>query len=507
MGFVSGLLGTAGGVNGTGISGPQSGNVLNPTTVDQANTAYTGAQNSLDQQQQFLQALQGQNGIQNQSNVFNQLQGVANGTGPNPAQAQLAQATQANVANQAALMAGQRGSGANAGLIARQAAMQGANTQQQAAGQAATMQANQSLNALGQLGGIAGQQVGQQAAATGANTQAQQSEQQNLLNSIAQQNNSNVGMQSNVNSANAGLAGSTMQGQQNMLGNITGGAGSALGLAKGGMIPHMYRGGYSPVSVDYNNNDNVFDTSQTASGATDMSTVGPQAAVPAPATPMAPRVPTAAPAPQVQAAAASAQPGPKSSAGKFFQGFNQSANGNSNQPQGTGIAGNMIGKGIGSALKSIFGSGSSPQPQGQSNSETQLQNQLLQHGAYEGSQQDVDATNNDVNSDGDMMAARGGKVPAMVSPGEKYLAPKDVKKVEQGKNPMEVGEKIPGKAKVKGAKNSYANDTVPKTLEEGGIVLPRSVTQAKNPHWAAHAFVSQIMAKNGKSLPKKPSKK
>jgi len=100
-------------------------------------------------------------------------------------------------------------------------------------------------------------------------------------------------------------------------------------------------------------------------------------------------------------------------------------------------------------------------------------------------------------------AARGGKVPAMVSPGEKYLSPRDVKKVERGANPMEVGEKIPGKPRVKGAKNSYANDTVPKTLEEGGIVLPRSVTQAKHPHWAAHKFVSAIMAKNGKMPPKK----
>lgn len=97
-----------------------------------------------------------------------------------------------------------------------------------------------------------------------------------------------------------------------------------------------------------------------------------------------------------------------------------------------------------------------------------------------------------------MMMAQGGAVPAMVSPGERYLSPKAVEQVAEGKRaPMQAGEKIPGEAKVKGAKNSYANDTVPKTLEEGGIVLPRSVTQAKDAPDKARAFVEAIMAKKG----------
>src|ERR1700679_261280 len=118
MSNISGLVGTAGGFKGTGVSGP--------------NTAVS--QGQIDQSyQQNQQALQGQNGLGNQSQVYGQLQGVANGTGPNPAQAQLAQATGANTANQAALMAGQRGSAANVGLLARQAAQQGAANQQAAA--------------------------------------------------------------------------------------------------------------------------------------------------------------------------------------------------------------------------------------------------------------------------------------------------------------------------------------------------------------------------------------
>lgn len=97
-----------------------------------------------------------------------------------------------------------------------------------------------------------------------------------------------------------------------------------------------------------------------------------------------------------------------------------------------------------------------------------------------------------------MFAAHGGQVPAMVSPGERYLSPKEVEKVAEGKkSAMKAGEKIPGKAKVSGAKDSYANDTVPKTLESGGIVLPRHITQAKDAPEKAAAFVRAVLAKQG----------
>ena len=98
-------------------------------------------------------------------------------------------------------------------------------------------------------------------------------------------------------------------------------------------------------------------------------------------------------------------------------------------------------------------------------------------------------------------AAEGGQVPALVSPGEQYLPPKDVSKVKKGANPLSVGERIPGKPKVKG--NSYANDTVPKTLESGGIVIPNNIMQSKNPHFEAMKFVHATIAKNRGSLPKK----
>lgn len=234
MGAISGLIGTGGGVLGTGVSGPQSANIANPVTSQQISNAYTGTQNSLASQGSLLSALQGQNGLENQSQVYGQLQGVANGTGPNPAQAQLAQATGQNIANQAALAAGQRGASSNVGLMARQAAMQGNAAQQNAAGQAATLQANQSLNAINSAGTIANTQAANQIGQTNANTQAQQAEQSNLLNAQSGYNSAAVGTQSSVNAANAGLANSQLQGQQAVIGGVMNGAGTVASMLAGG---------------------------------------------------------------------------------------------------------------------------------------------------------------------------------------------------------------------------------------------------------------------------------
>ncbi len=495
MGFVGGLLGTAGGQNGTGVQGPSQANILNPTNVNQANQQYGNAQAALGQQQSFVNAVNQANGVGNQSQVFNALQGVANGTGPNPAQAQLAQATGANVANQAALMAGQRGSGANVGLLARQAAQQGAATQQQAAGQAASLQSQQQLNALNAQGNIATNQANQQAnAVQGLNT-ATQGEQGQILGSIAAQNNANVGMQSNINTANAGLTGQTMQGQQNLLGNVAGGLGSALGLAQGGMIPkYADGGGVAPATT------------------------------------------------QLQGAPPSASQGPQSAVGQHF--FAQN---NPTQAPLTGAsaAGNTIGKGLGMGLKAGYNALFGPSNPGTSVSGTPGSASLDQL-SMPGGVANNDVSNTMAGGMGDaggltsntgpaatadmggamealaaqggmlgqitqlapvlaMMAAEGGKVPALVSPGEQYLPPKEAKEVVKGKkDPLKTGERIPGKPKFPG--NDYRNDTVPKTLEAGGIVIPNEVMQSKHPHWAAMKFVQATMAKNGK-LPPKPGKK
>lgn len=231
MGAVGGLLGLGGGAGGTGFSTPSG------TNPGQLQNSYDANQKAMQQQQALLSAIQGQNGLQNQSNVYNQLQGVVAGQGPNPAQAMLNQSTGANVANQAALMAGQRGASANPGLMARQAAQQGANIQQQAAGQGASMQAQQSLGALGQAGQMAGNMTANQIGQTNANASSQQNE-QNILQGANTSNNAVQGQ----------LANTTMQGQQGLIG----GAMNALGglFHEGGQVQKMAEGGvFGPQSM------------------------------------------------------------------------------------------------------------------------------------------------------------------------------------------------------------------------------------------------------------------
>lgn len=241
MGALGGLLGLGGGQSGTGIDPAQQADIQRPVGVPQLDTAYGQSQGALQKQQDFLQALESLGGTQHQQQVYGQMQDVAAGRGPNPAQAMLNQQTGANIASQAALMAGQRGSNANTGLMARQIAQQGAATQQQAVGQGATLQAQQSLNALNQAGGIANQQVANQLAATQGFTGAMQAQYGNLANALGAQNQAGVSSQSSVNAANAGLANTQLQGQQGMIGagiNALGGAAKmgAGGAAHGGMI-------------------------------------------------------------------------------------------------------------------------------------------------------------------------------------------------------------------------------------------------------------------------------
>lgn len=280
----------------------------------------------------------------NQASLSGMLMNQAQGQGPNPAQAMLANATGANVANQAALAAGQRGASANPGLIARQAAMAGAGIQQQAAGQAATLQAQQQLAAQNELGLVSAQQ---QAAQQVANAQ-------------------NIGAQGSINSAITAPAQAARAGQ---FGGIQQGAGASQAVQSQGT-------GNTPQT----NNNAAFlsGSGMNPTGFYDLNAGG--------------------------------QVGPKSRLGMHL------------------ASGGM---------------------------------------------------------------AKAEKVPAMVSPGEIYLKPAQAKAVSEGKmSPMQ-GEKIPGKAKVKG--DSLKNDTVKKTLDEGGVVVKRSMASDSD---KAAAFVRAVMAKN-----------
>lgn len=561
--IVSSITGGAGGAGGTGYS-IGSAPITTPVTSAQTDQAYLDQQDALKNQQGFVNALNAQNGVANQSSVFNQMQGVANGTGPNPAQAQLAQATGANVANQAALMAGQRGSGANAGLMARQAAMQGANTQQAAAGQAATLQANQSLNALNQMGTMAQNQVSNQANANAGLNSAALQGQQNLLNSVAGVNNAQVANQGSINSANAALAGGRQGQQGNMMGSLMNGVGMAGQLFGGGAGGG---GGGGAALGDAANTGEMLGDGNALSGIGDVAAIAaqggkvtqhgmqrpPQMMAQGGLSELDPTM--AQPAPITPVAAAPVE-GPQSAAGKYLsQGsvnvdapqmtpinIQQGGGGSSDPISGLmgGVGGMMGGMpGMSGGLPGMGGGGGSS-----GGGVTQT------HASASGAQvPDAGAPNKDTGGGGfnwggagkgalsgagtgaavgsafggvgavpgaiiggiggallgGFSYAEGGQVPALVSPGEQYLPPKDAKEVAKGKKkPFEAGERIPGKPKMPG--NSYANDTVPKTLQSGGVVIPNAIMQSKDAEQKAAAFVRQVLARKG-GLPSKGKKK
>lgn len=415
--IVGGVSGNTGGAGVNYQAG--SANLQTPTTAAQAEEQYKNVQQGLAQQQAFLNAVQSQGGLQNQANVYNQLQGISQGTGPNPAQAALNQATQANVANQAAMMAGQRGSSSNPALIARQAAQQGANTQQQAVGQGATLQAQQQMNALNQMGSLATNQANQQANATNAFTNAAQGAQGQILGAIGGQNQAQVGNIGSQNQANAGIAGQVAGGQMNVVGGTASAIGKAMMMAQGGEVPDI---------------DSQFKQLFADGG---MATTELQPTM-------------------------GATEAPQSRIGQFFTSLPESTM----APQNTNAVMAQAGKDIGGAVGSGLGKMMGPQASGNS----------MSGGA---------------NTMQAFAFAAGGPVPALVSPGETYLKPNDVSKVKKGANPLEVGEKIPGKPKVAG--NSYANDTIPKTLESGGIVIPNSIMQSKDPKKKAAEFVAAVL--------------
>lgn len=457
---------------GTNTFQAQGANLQAGTNAGQLNQAYNGAQTGLNQQQNFVNALQGQNGIQNQNANYNQLGQIASGQGPNPAAAQLAQATGANVANQAALMAGQRGSGANAGLIARQAAQQGANTQQQSAGQAATNQANQSLNAINAQTGIAQNQVNQLGQGiTGQNT-AQQNEQNILQQANSAYNTANVNMTSNMNNVNSATAAGNAANKQGILGGI------------GNVVSSIFaEGGEVEADVGKTDYNSPSDSSSSDSP--------PPAAAPAAASSGKSGGGLGSIIGTVAALLADGGPvqanvtGPQSKMGKALSkaasstGTAQLASPYAANYQAGAQAGQGLANGLGKGVKALFSSNTdAPVPINQDQAGGPMDNS-------NNAVQDAPTT---------MVAAEGGKVPALVSPGEQYLPPKDVKKVvKEGKNPLAVGERIPGKPEHPG--NDYRNDIVRKNLDSGGIVIPNEVMQSKNPHWEAMKFIRATMAK------------
>lgn len=465
MSFVGDMFSGAkgAGFQAQGVSGGAlNPNLLQTTNQNQLDTSYGQANDAIKQQQAFVNALQAQGGIQNQSNVFsqqqalaNQMQGLANGTGPNPAQAALAQATGANVANQSALMAGQRGAGSNVGMMARQAGQQGGALQQQAAGQGATMQAQQQIAGMQALQGqqanmanLSTNQVGQQAGALGGLNQYSQGEQSILQQAAAARNAADVQMQMNINNTMAGNAQSNQGFQQGMFSQLTSAAGKGAGM---GGVPKGYDGGLIKDGQ----------VKRYADGG--MSTAAPQVQV----------LPQNQPGAQVAA--------PKRSP---IQDHVDDLAGLSDSKSPNVQAGLKAGQGMADIFGGLAGrlKGSSSSPSDATPTASSSEDMINSMGG--GAKGTTPYISSGQAMEDAMRMALGGRVPALVSPGEVYLPPKDAQEVYKGKkNPMS-GEKIKGKAKVKG--DNLKNDIVPKTLEEGGIVIPRSIVNS--PDAVKHAI-------------------
>lgn len=563
MGAIGGLLGTAGGVSGTGIKGPQSVPIGSPVTQGQVDQSNAGVNSSLGGSNALLAALQGQGGAGNQSiisaqtnalqnqvgglngvgtqglatqqqqglngaiaglngtgamgtamgqqtglnsalagaggvgaqqnaiaglqNVLAGQQGTADmyrnlaqGTGPNPAQAALNQSTGQNVANQAALMAGQRGAGANVGLLARQAAQQGANTQQQAVGQAATLQANQQIAgmqglgaqqaAMGQtnqlMGGLGAGLVGQTQAGIGqlyGQGAGAVNQMQTGIGQLSGQGQAAVNQQAGLLNANAGIA-------QNQVGNLINATGQNIQGNIGNAGQQMNSmGGYNTNLVNQQGNINSANAgiAQTGMkgqqdliggvlqglGAGAASAGGPPAAARGGYVGMAeggdPMQPYPAPdgnGPLLAAPAAlpgpvtTPPPGPQSSFGQFLAG-GSTANYLAQQPVDTANKKDP---------EPLPDTGDSKLRKGAA-SFTRAAMMASKGGAVE----------HDMRSGGNVKAS---------APAEKAVA----------------------------AGNSYKNDKIKALLSEGEVVLPRTVMESKDPTRSAADFVAKVLAKRGK---------
>lgn len=413
-----------------------------------------------------------------QENLAGTLEAESHGQGPNPAQAQLDQNTATNVANQAALAAGQRGASANIGLQTRQAAQTGAGVQQQAVGQEATTQANQELGEQQQEGQVLGQAGSQITGEQNANTNTFAAA-ANANNAENNTNVSNYGMAQGINSQ---VAQSNANAVNNTTSGLMGGASSVLSmLSKGGEVEKPNVNAHK--KLDFVHKMTKLGLGHFEGGGNNFDEGG-SVSVPAP-TYSTPNL------------------GAAQTPGVSFTGKSSGDSSGGGGGGGGGMAGLM-------ALMAKGGNVPASTTPSAIPGSTALMSVT------------PDDSSNVAGGSGAPNYARGGdvyklhpsehhaffnhhftnyfsggeskSVPAMVSPGERYLSPKDVHKVvHEGANPMKLGTKIPGKAKVKN--DSLKNDNVPMTLEVGGMVIPRHITEHKMAPDKAALFVHRALAR------------
>lgn len=393
MGSFGPVLGTEGGAGGSSFGGPS------------------------DQPRDYT-------GNANLSTTFGMLQGVANGTGPNPAMAQYNQ----NIQNISKQQSGAISSvqGISPALSARMISQQGSAAMQNAAAQGATMQAQQQLGAMGQMGNVAGQQA--------------------LIAS---------GMQQNVNNVNAGLANQMGERGQSAAGGGFSGAGSAMAaMAQGGMVQPMAGGGIAMPMAGGGEVGPISQFGQFLAG----SVRDPSSSTVNSLTPSVLKTP-------------------------------QQSNPSGGKPKAAG------GGGYGTETHGSGPSAGSPSMYTEGNYGDNAMNMntgpSIQSPTY---------ANDLMNRDSGM------------PPGQEYglgfgaapvAPPVETSTMAMGgmaqnyRSGGGVMASAPGQ-RATAPGNSYANDKVPAVLSEGEIVLPRSVTQSRNPPAAAMRFVQAVMAQKGR---------
>jgi hypothetical protein len=389
-------------------------------SAQQAQQQYQQAQDALQRQREFTQAIMGQlpGALAGQQQVSNLYQQQLAGVAPSVAQKQLAQTTGENVAQTAALMASKRGASANAGLVGRQAGMAGMEAQQRAAGQAATLRAQEQLAAQAGMQGLTQNQIAAMQQAQGMGIQGQLQEQQNVLNAIA-----------SANAAKAGVAQQTAKGQGDFYGGIMKGiSAGAAGAAHGGVAGKDFGAKHFASGGGIGSDEYWEHLKSNLGNPRYMGTLEGSSAL-----------------------------------SEGAEGIGKAASKKLTEPS---VSGETKGGYAGANL-------------GVDTTMPQMTNPMATSesiGAYK------------------LPFAHGGEVPAMLSPGEKYLPPREVEKVAKGQKPVEkAGKMIPGRAKVDG--DSLKNDTVHARLEEGGIVIPRSVMQSKDPGEQSRKFVEAVLAR------------
>lgn len=372
----------------------------------------------------------------NQNNLANQLLAQSQGQGPNPAQAQFAQNTANNVATQGAQQAGQRGASSNVGLMARQVGQQGAATQQQAAGQAATLQAQQQLTAQQQEAGVLNNMANQ-------SLQGESIEQGGQAAQNSAITTGSLGSQQ----INAQTSGQNAQNVNATQGGFLSSIGSVLGLAKGGVVPKKYADG----------------------GIADYSS-------------------TNTPMPQYgQTSQAPAQSKPDGLASKLADGgiAGYATPSNPNINVGINHSASAAPALSGGPLKRLFGGTGEHAPD------------QTDEGAEEG-YLDADAslgTGSEVSAGATGGAEAGGATAGGEGAGAAALLASKGGKISFSKTLLNGGG-VPGKAQYSG--DTKKNDTVPTLLSPGEEVIPRSITMSKDAPAKAAEFVRHLQAKQGK---------